>query len=231
MVLQETNLAIVDDHSMFRKALTNYLSNQDNIKVVIQASNISEFFRKLKDASVDILVIDLFLPQINVDTSLLKSIRNSYPGIKILVLSVCTDVEFISDLLDIGIYAYVSKTGEIEELIQALQEVAENRVYRNKLLTEALYWEKQNKIKKAPDKSHISLNDLEIKLLQLIWDEKGNKEIANELFLGIRSVEKMRQDLKEKLGVKSTVGLIKYAINNKIITIGSTQMDTRPAQN
>jgi DNA-binding NarL/FixJ family response regulator len=230
MVLQETNLAIVDDHSMFRKALTNYLSNQDNIKVVIQASNLAELFRELKDASVDILVIDLFLPQINFDTSL-RTIRNNYPGIKILVLSVCTDVEFIRDLVDIGIYAYVSKAGEIEELIQALREVAENRVYRNKLLTEALYWDKQSKIKKASDKSEVELNDREIKILQLLWEEKSNKEIAVELFLGVRSVEKMRQDMKEKLGIKSTVGLIKYAINKKIIAIGPSQLDPRQTQN
>jgi DNA-binding CsgD family transcriptional regulator len=65
--------------------------------------------------------------------------------------------------------------------------------------------------------SQVNINEREKKILQLLWEEKSNKEIADELFLGIRTVERIRQDLKEKVGAKSTVGLLKYAINQKII--------------
>jgi len=71
----------------------------------------------------------------------------------------------------------------------------------------------------------VSLNEREKKMLQLIWEEKSNKEIADELFLGVRSVEKIRQDMKEKMGVKSTVGLLKYAINQRIIGVNSKRTD------
>jgi DNA-binding CsgD family transcriptional regulator len=68
------------------------------------------------------------------------------------------------------------------------------------------------------------LNDRERRLIQLIWEEKSNKQIADELFLGVRSVEKIRQDIKGKVGVKSTVGLLKYAINQRIVGMGARNL-------
>jgi len=134
----------------------------------------------------------------------------------------CTDVSLLNDLLDAGVYGILSKTDEPEELIRAILSVSEGKIYRNKLFTEVLYWNKQIDIKKYNGNgSDVMLNEREKKVLQLLWDEKNNKEIAEHLFLGVRSVEKIRQDLKEKLNIKSTVGLLKYAINKKIIKINA----------
>jgi len=122
-------------------------------------------------------------------------------------------------LLDSGIHGYISKSEEPEELLQAIHAVADNRIYQNRIFTEALYRSKQNNISTFTDASSGHLNEREKKILELIWEEKSNKEIADELFLGIRSVEKIRQDMKEKIGVKSTVGLLKYAIRKRIIAV------------
>jgi len=137
----------------------------------------------------------------------------------------CADMNLISDLLDGGIHGYILKSEEPEELLQAIRVVADNRLYRNKVFTEALYWNKQNDIKTFAGKSSLTLNEREKKILQLIWEEKSNKEIADELFLGIRSVEKIRQDVKEKIGAKSTIGLLKYGINKKIISFDRSRID------
>jgi DNA-binding NarL/FixJ family response regulator len=220
MLFRTFNLAIVDDHSLFRKTLQNFLSEQKNINVTIQASGVPELFDKLKHTTADILLMDIFMPELNGNDAL-KSIRNAYPFIKILILSMCNDMNLISDLLDAGIHGYISKADEPEELLEAIKAVSEGRIYRNRIFTEALYWNKQNNIRTYKDESLAVLNEREKKILQLIWEEKSNKEIADELFLGVRSVEKIRQDLKEKIGVKSTVGLLKYAINQKIIGISS----------
>ncbi|HEX9513248.1 MAG TPA: response regulator transcription factor [Puia sp.] len=220
MLFKPINIAIVDDHSLFRKTLKNYLSEHENLNVAIQAADMFDLFSKLKTSSIDILLMDIFMPQLNGNEAL-KTLRIEYSTMKILVLSMSTDIDLISDLLDAGIHGYISKADEPEELLQAIEAVAENRIYRNKLFTEALYWNKQNNIKSFGDGAEFSLNEREKKILQLIWEEKSNKEIADALFLGIRSVEKIRQDMKEKIGVKSTVGLLKYAINKKIIGIGT----------
>jgi DNA-binding NarL/FixJ family response regulator len=218
MLSKTINLAIVDDHALFRKTLKNYLSEQENLHVAVQAADIFELFSKLKEVSIDVLLMDIFMPELSGNEAI-KAIRTDYPDMKILVLSVNTDMDMISDLLDAGIQAYISKADEPEELLQAIQAVAGNRIYRNRIFTEALYWNKQNNKSAYMDDPHTSLNEREKKMLQLIWEEKSNKEIADELFLGVRSVEKIRQDIKEKIGVKSTVGLLKYAIHNKIIGV------------
>lgn len=210
------NLAIVDDHALFRKTLRNFLSEQKNINVSIQASDIFELFNKLKDTSVDVLLMDIFMPDMNYK-DVLKTIMCEYTNIKILVLSVSNDLDLISDLLDFGIYGYISKADEPEDLLQAIIAVSENKMYRNGLLTEALYWKKQNNIRAYMEKAMVNLDEREKKILKLIWEEKSNREIAGELFLGVRSIEKIRQDIKEKIGAKSTVGVLKYAINKKII--------------
>lgn len=227
MLFRRINLAIVDDHSLFRKTLKSFLSEYDNINVAIQATGFFDLFEKLKNSPIDVLLMDIFLPELN-GSNELKRIRNEYPNLKILVLSMSSDMDLISDLLDAGIHGYISTADEPEELIQALLAVADNRIYRNRIFTEALYWNKQNNIKQFANEPLEPLNEREKKVLELIWEEKSNKQIADELFLGIRSVEKIRQDLKEKIGAKSTVGLIKYAINKKIISVNSRS--TRPDQ-
>jgi len=219
MLSKPVHLAIVDDHALFRSTLKNFLSEQHNIKVTVQASDIFDLLRKLKHAAADIILMDVFLPELY-GTEALKVVRHEYPDVKVLVLSMSTDLDLVSELLDIGIHGYVSKAEEPDELMQAIKAVADNRIYRNRIFTEALY-RKHNNPKDLPVGQGNDLNDREKKVLQLIWDEKSNKEMAEELFLGIRSVEKIRQDIKEKLGVKSTVGLLKYAIKRKIVNAGS----------
>lgn len=224
MLFRPINLAIVDDHSLFRKTLKSFLSEQANMNVVIQAADMFDLFGKLKTTPVDVLLMDVFMPKLNGNEAL-KILRKEYPFTRILVLSMSTDMDVISDLLDSGIHGYISKADEPDELLQAIQAVADNRIYRNRIFTEALYWNKQNNIKTYASDSLISLSEREKKIVQWIWEEKSNKEIADELFLGVRSVEKIRQDLKEKTGSKSTVGLLKYAINKKIISMNSHSTD------
>jgi DNA-binding NarL/FixJ family response regulator len=224
MLSRPINLAIVDDHALFRKTLKSFLSEQRNFNVAVLASDVFDLLDKLRSSSIDVLLMDIFMPELN-GKEALGLIKNEYPGLKVLVLSISLDMDLISDLLDSGIHGYVSKTDEPEELLQAIQSVAENRIYRNMLFTEALYWNKQNNIRSYTEASPVSLNDREKKMLELIWEEKSNREIADALFLGVRSVEKIRQDMKEKVGAKSTVGLLKYAINKRIIAVNSRHSD------
>jgi DNA-binding NarL/FixJ family response regulator len=218
MLSKRINLAIVHDHVLFRKALRNYLSEQKDLHVSIHASDMVELLNKLKDVSVDVLLIDIMLPDVNCK-EVLNTIMHEYPEIKVLVLSMSTDMDVISDLLDFGIYGYLSKADEPEDLLQAIAAASENRIYRNRQFTEALYWKKQNNNRSYAGKAIVSLDDREKKILKLIWEEKSNKEIAGELFLGIRSIEKIRQDIKEKIGAKSIVGILKYAINEHLIRV------------
>lgn len=210
------NVAIVDDHTLFRKALKNYLTQQQNISVVIQSPDIPDLLTKLKDQKVHILLMDIFMPKLNGYDGV-KLIKEQYPEMKILVLSMSTDMAMLSNMLDMGVYGLLSKSDEPENLLHAILSLSEQRIYQSRLFTEVMYWTKQHYI--GNNKAEIMLTEREKEILQLLWEEKSNKEIAEHLFLSVRSVEKIRQDMKEKVGAKSTVGLLKYAINNKVIRI------------
>lgn len=220
MLLQSINVALVDNHTLFRKALSNYLSGQREVHKVIQSPNIPDLLNKLENSYVQVLLMDLFIPNVKA-LDAVKLIRGEHPDINILILSACSEMNFLSDILDAGVCGILSKEDEPDELMQAILSASRGKMYQNKLLTELMYWNRETHIKRYNDPPHALLSDREKVVLELLWEEKSNKEIAEHLFLGIRSVEKIRQDLKEKLGVRSTVGMLKYAIDNKIIKIAA----------
>jgi DNA-binding NarL/FixJ family response regulator len=216
MSFKTIHLAIVDDQTLFRKTLKNYLVEHDGLSVVIHVPDIFELFSKMQHFKIDVLIIDAFMPGIK-GCDAIKMIREKYPHIRILVLSMNKNLDFISDMMESGINGYISKTDDPEELIQAIKAADEDKIFRNKIFTDALYWNKQRVKKFQTGRDIIFLTEREKKILQLIWEEKNNQEIGDELFLGSRSIEKIKLDIKEKIGAKSTVGLIKYAIDHKII--------------
>ena len=158
------------------------------------------------------------MPKMN-SIDAIKTINDDYPKIKIIVLSICTDLNIISNLLDIGIHAYLSKNEEPHKLVEAISSASQNRLYRNDLYTAALFLNKENSIKKSDFAPKTILNEREKQIIQLLWEEKSNKEISQRVFLSVRSVEKIRQDIKEKLEFKSIAGLFRYALEQGIITV------------
>jgi DNA-binding NarL/FixJ family response regulator len=95
-------IALVDDHSLFRKTLTHFLSGQNNLEVVIQATDVPDLFSKLRNFKAEILLMDIFMPKMD-GTEALKILRQEFPSLKILVLSMSTDIGLVCDLLEAGI--------------------------------------------------------------------------------------------------------------------------------
>lgn len=216
MIPEKINIGISDDHTLFRKALADYLSRQHQLNIAVQTSSYEELFLHLKDKRIDILLLDIYMPNLNGDEAL-KIIREQYPDIKVIVLSMCMDMNMLNEMLNIGVHGIISKADEPEKLLEAITSVAAERIFRNKLFTEVLYWSKQYDLKSARIKTKANLNDREKEIILMIWEEKSNKEMSEHLFIGVRSIEKTRQDIKEKLGVKTTVAVLKYALKEEII--------------
>ena len=216
MVINPIKLAIADDHSLVRKSIKNYLSQQTNLHVVFQASDTVELLYQLADSKIDVLIAELFMPESILDV--LRKIRQLYPEIKILVTTMSTDLDLVGEIMDIGVHGCLSKSDDPEQLVTAIVAASNNQIYRNRLYTEALYWNKQQKVGKEL-KERVLLSEREKKILELLWEEKSDKEIANEICLSVKSIEKIKHDMKEKLGVKSTIGLLKHAAEKRIITI------------
>ena len=220
MLSEKINFAITDDHTLFRKTLVDFLQKQPDLNVVAQTSSYEELFLYLPSTKIDILIMDIFTPTINAQEAL-QLIHHDYPDIKVIILSMCSDPNILNDLLDLGVHAIVSKSDEPTELLNAAFSVATKSIYQNKLFTDILYWNKQQNIEKNKITKEISLNEREKAIIRMIWEEKSNKEISERLFLGVRSIEKIRQDIKEKLDVKTTVAVLKFAIREGIINPAS----------
>ena len=218
MLIRPINIAIADDHTLFRKTLRAYLSEQKDTNIVLQATDTSDLVSQLKIYSIDVVLMDLFMPDLDAIDAI-STIRREHPSVKIIILSISMDVDMISNLIDFGIHGYVSKSDDAEELLRVIYDVANNKICQNKLFINALFKCKQQSLKVYLSDRNETLSDREWKILQLLWREKSNKEIADELFLGVRTIERIRQEMKEKVGTKSTVGLIKFAINKKMIPV------------
>lgn len=216
MLRRPIQLAIFDTQSLFRESIYLYLSHQHNIDVTIQTKDLSDLFNRLGSGQADIILMDFLVPGVGGGEAV-KEILTVYPSIKIIGLSNTTNVDVISSLLDFGIHGFVSKFDEPDELLTTIEAVYENRACRTSLFIEALYRNRQNALWSDSNRSQVLLSEREKLILQLVWEEKSNKEIASMLFLGVRTVERMRLELKEKIGVKSTIGLIRYAIEKDIV--------------
>jgi DNA-binding NarL/FixJ family response regulator len=208
------NIGIADSNLLFRRVLEHYLSNQTGIRVIMHASDVAELSKKLDKYQIDVLLMDSFVPGF-VSSEIIANIQQQLPDIKIIIL--VDAIYQIGDLLDSGVHAFISKSDEPDELLLAIQTASANLIFHDKLLAEALYWRRRNFARSGQHKMGSALTDREKKILRLLWDEKSVKEIAGELFIGTRTVERICQEMKEKTGAKSTIGLMRYAIHNKII--------------
>jgi DNA-binding NarL/FixJ family response regulator len=216
-MLSYTKVCIVDDHTIFRKALKEVVSNKAGIEVVFDAENGEELLKKLPNHEVEIVLLDLFMPVMS-GRDVISHLKEHYPELKIIVISACQELSIINTVLEMGIHAYISKSADVSELWDAIEQVKSNKLYENKLLKQTLYWQAHQRLTQNDTYRQIRYNTTHQKLLELLWQEKSTQEIAHELFMSVSSIEKLKQQLKEKIGAKSTIGLIKYALHKKLIT-------------
>lgn len=208
---------ITDDHELYLEGLVLLLNKQPGIQVVGSALTGKELLQKLPDLEVDILLLDVHLPDTG-EEELLKTIRATYPELKILYLTIMRGTRYIHKLIRHDIHGYILKNTSIEELVKALKTVSEGKKYFSKEIniidTDQDF---RNTVTIEDKKVDEILSKREIEVLTLICKEYSNSEIAEKLFLSVSTVETHRKNLIAKLGVNNTVGLVKFALKNNLI--------------
>ncbi len=207
-------VAVVDDHSLFREGLIALLKDYKNIDILFEASNGNELMEKLQRRKPQVILLDIEMPGMNgKDATIL--IKQLYPDIKIIILTMHDEEEYIFSLIEEGANGFLVKGSSCKIVADAINAVVEKGFYYNEATTSAMV----NKIKKSNKKANElqPLTAREIEVIKLICEQHTNSEIAEIMFIGQRTIESYRQTILSKTGAKNTAGVVLYAIENKLI--------------
>ncbi len=209
-------IMITDDHSMIREGLKNLLELEGDIEVVAEAENGIECLDKLDDVNPDVLLLDINMPKMN-GLEVLQNLKERKSKVKVLVLTVHNETEYLMKAVDIGINGYVLKDSESSELKKAIFAIAEGENYIQPSLIPAL----NNKmIEKNEDELKIdSLTKREVQVLKELAVGKFNRDIAKEMEISERTVKNHISSIFKKLDVTDRTQAAVFAIKNNLIQI------------
>ncbi|MBA2250314.1 MAG: response regulator transcription factor [Chitinophagaceae bacterium] len=212
-------IAIADDHKIFRDGIKMALSGKDNLKMLWEAEDGKDLMHKVAIKKPDVLLMDIRMPEID-GINAIAMLRKEYEDIKIIVLTMYDDQQMISRMMEMGANAYLTKTTDPEEIYEAILTCMNDDFYFNALVNNAVMgklMQKKNVRQHYGSVVPISFNEKEIKILQLLSEDKTTEEISKIIFLSPRTIETIRQNMKSKVGAKTIGGLIMYGMRNKLI--------------
>jgi two-component system response regulator DegU len=213
-------LGIADHHELFRKGFISMFLNNPEFKFVIEAQDGNELLSKLHKDLPDILFIDLDMPYIN-GFKVLEIILMKYPTAKLMALSMYDDNHHIMQILEIGVHGYLSKKTSLDEVKNAINLVQKNGFYYTEFVSKLIHQNLSNKNAfKSVNMGHsngITLSSREKEILHLISNDFSTSEIADKLFISVRTVEGHRLHLLKKIKTKTIAGAVAFAIRNRLI--------------
>ncbi|WP_114777356.1 response regulator [Botryobacter ruber] len=207
-------LAIVDDHQVVINGLVAMLSDVPGISIICTATDGNALLEHLQEAQPDVILLDIQMPGCS-GIDLCKLVLRQHKNIKIIAFSSFDDSHYVKQMLRNGASGYVLKNADQQTLLKAIRAVADGQEYidepiKNLLLRESIGGQRRSMYE-------IPLTKREKEILKLIAEEHSNQEIADKLFLSLRTVETHRFNLTQKLEAKNTAALVKEAIKRGLI--------------
>ena len=216
--MNKIRVILAEDHTIVRQGLRSLLEQSDDIEVIAEAEDGREAVSKTEQLKPDIVLMDISMPILN-GIEATRQIKKKFPDIKVLILTMHTTEEYISQILHAGASGYLVKKSAHHELLSAIKAIQKGHSYLSPLVSKKVVDEYLQKTKDdIKQDRYEKLTTREREVLQLIAEGKANKEIADLLFLSIKTVETHKAHLMEKLNLHTTTDLIKYAIQKGIIS-------------
>jgi DNA-binding NarL/FixJ family response regulator len=207
---QQINIAIVDDHTLFRKGVAALMSEFEQLNVLFEAEN-GEHLQQIlpKHQLPDVILMDINMPVMD-GYKTTAWLKKTHPGIKVLALSMFEDDKAVIQMIRNGACGYVLKESKPKELLEAITTIYTKNVYINDMVSGKLI-RSVTGVDSGPD-----ISKKELEFLKLACSELTYKEIADLMFISPRTVDNYRESLFQKLNLKSRTGLVLYAIENGI---------------
>ena len=212
-------VAIADDHKIFRDGIKMALSPKQNLKMIWEAEDGKDLLHKIAIKKPDVLLMDIRMPEID-GINAIELLRKEYEDLKIIVLTMYDDQQMISKMMEMGANAYLTKTTDPDEIYQAILTCMNEDFYFNQLVNNAVMgklMQKKNVRQHYGTQIPISFSEKELKILQLLAEDNTTEDISKIIFLSPRTIETIRQTMKNKIGAKTIGGLITYGLRNKMI--------------
>jgi len=216
--MKKTTLFIVDDHRIVIEGIQSFLIGNEEFELIGSASSANQLFDFIKNRQPEILILDIKLEGLQ-GFQIAKIVLAKYPEIKIIFLSSNTDKESLNKAVNAGGFGYLTKDVGEEEFLLALQKVRNGDNYYNSGIQQVLFNSYTNNVHSNNQNNSIPLTTREIDVVKLFVDGYSYKEIATRLLISSRTVETHKKNILNKLELKTTVDLVKYAILNGIIDL------------
>lgn len=211
------NILIADDHEVMRDGIEAVIGNESIVDRIFNAETGKEALEKCKNkGNIDAIILDINMPDMDGIVAA-KTIKERFPDIDIIALSMRNDEESIRNMLQAGASAYVLKDAGKRDLVQALHNVKDNKPFYSQEVTFKIMKHFADSNSQKNRQSTTDLTDREIEILQLISDELTNQEIADKLYISKRTVDTHRTNLLNKTNSKNTAGLVRYALQNGLV--------------
>lgn len=207
-------IAIVDDHALMRAGVKQIIASTDEMIVVAEATQGAEAMELVRNTPCDVLVLDMFVPGSG-GAELIGRIHAERPSLPILVLSMNNESEFVSRALKAGAAGYVTKYSEPEVLLAALRKLAAGENFIDPAMVNQLVFEPL----RAQDQPHQSLSNREYHVLQMFAQGKNATQMAKALQLSTKTISTHKTNIKDKLGLRTDVDLLRYAIEHRVVAL------------
>ncbi len=208
-------IIIADDHHLIRDGLKSLIEKEANFSLIGEAADGREILRLTNELNPDIVIMDISMPELN-GIEATRQIKAHNEDVGIIALSVHSDVSFVRQMLKVGASGYLVKHCEFKELVQAIYAVEKGELYLSPLISGQLI---QDYLKNLPDDESTiftKLSDREREILQMLTEGKTKQEIADTLFISVKTIDSHRQNIMNKLGIDTMPDLVRYAIRSGI---------------
>ncbi len=209
-------LLLVDDHEIFLDGVVSLLSSSARLDILGKSTSAPSALDLIEECQPMVLITDLSMPEMS-GVELVRIVKEKYPEIKVLVLSMHDDRETVSEIIMAEAEGYILKNTGKKELLEAIDRIHQGGTYYSNRVMEIMLERYQAKEKRQEAESSLTMRELEI--LELIAQEKSSKEIAEALFISVRTVDTHRKHLLKKANTSTVIGLLKYGIHHGLISL------------
>ncbi|MEO1052057.1 MAG: response regulator transcription factor [Bacteroidota bacterium] len=220
--MEQIKIVLVDDHSLVRDAIKAMLSTQSDMSVIAESWRCEQIVNSESLEEADVIIMDIIMPGMS-GIEATKLIKEKYPDIKILLLSMEVNAELVSKGISAGANGYLTKDARKSVLIEAIHSIHKGGKYFNSKISEIVfenfYSQSLNNSNRLINSDGNAISEREKEVLKLLAEGHSNRETADQLFISVRTVDSHRNHIMKKLRVKNTAELVKYALKHEIISL------------